>query len=191
MRATLDDSALVKNHNNVGILNGGKSVGDNEYRSALHKTVHTCGNYRFGSGVYARRCFVKNQNGRVCNRRTGNCDKLSLSLRKTCTVGGEHRVISLRQMADKVICVYKLCRRNYFFVRCIESAVTDVICNRTREQMCFLKHHAERTAEVCFLYLVDIDAVVSYLAVLNVVKSVDKIRYRRFTAPVAPTNATF
>ena len=50
--AALNDSALIENHNNIGVLYGGKSVGDNKYGSALHKRVHTGGNNRLCSCIY-------------------------------------------------------------------------------------------------------------------------------------------
>ena len=39
--SALDYSALFKHHNYVGVFNRGKSVSNYEYRSALHKLIHT------------------------------------------------------------------------------------------------------------------------------------------------------
>lgn len=41
VRTALDDPALFENHNHVGVSYGGKSVCDDEDRSAVHQTVHT------------------------------------------------------------------------------------------------------------------------------------------------------
>lgn len=49
--AALDYSAVIENHNHIGIHNRGKPVSDNEYRSALHKPIHSALNYRFRSRI--------------------------------------------------------------------------------------------------------------------------------------------
>ena len=41
--------------------------------------------------------------------------------------------------------------------------------------MGILEHKSQGAAEVCLLYLVDIDIVVAYLAVLDIVEAVDKV----------------
>ena len=67
MRAALYDSAVFEHHNHVGILYGRKPVCDNENRSALHKSVRTLLNEKFGSGIDRRGCFVHYHNGRIGN----------------------------------------------------------------------------------------------------------------------------
>ena len=62
-------------------------------------------------------------------------------------------------------------------VRGVQLAVADVVHYRPREQIGVLQHYAEGAAEVRFLYLVDVDAVVTYLAVLYVVEAVDEVGY--------------
>ena len=77
--------------------------------------------------------------------------------------------------------ICKLCRRNTFLVGGIELSVTDIIHHRSRKEINVLKHYAERTAKVALLYLVNVYSIVSYLTVVNIVETVDKVGYRRFT----------
>ena len=49
--SAFDNSAVVENHNRVGVLNGGQSVCNDEYRSAFHKSVHTLLHKIFRAGV--------------------------------------------------------------------------------------------------------------------------------------------
>ena len=77
---TLNDVSVFENHYSIGVSYGGKSVGDYEYRSALHQAIHALFDECFRSCINGRCCFVKDKNGRVCHRCTGNCKELSLTL---------------------------------------------------------------------------------------------------------------
>ena len=76
--SALDDATVVKHHNDVGIANGRETVRNYEYRSALHKTVHTCGNYCLSSRINGRRSLVEYHYGRVCDG--SSCDREQLTL---------------------------------------------------------------------------------------------------------------
>ena len=41
MASAFDNSSVVKNHDNVGVLNGGKAVGNYENCAAFHKHIHS------------------------------------------------------------------------------------------------------------------------------------------------------
>ena len=58
----------------------------------------------------------------------------------------------------------------------VEPAVADVVHDGAGEQVHVLQDHAERTAQVGLLDLVDVDAVVADLAVGDVVEAVDQVR---------------
>ena len=51
MAATLDDSSMIKNHDDIGIANRRQAVDNDEYRSALHQIVHTVLNNLFGTRI--------------------------------------------------------------------------------------------------------------------------------------------
>ena len=81
--AAFNDASVVKYHNYIGVLDGGKSVGNDKYRTSLHQLIHTVLYKSFRSGIDGRGCFVQNHNRRIGNSRSGNGNKLALSLGKT------------------------------------------------------------------------------------------------------------
>ena len=78
-------------------------MGDDKYGSALHELVHSFFDQRLGSGVNGRCCLVKNQHRRIGNGGTGNREKLALALGEVGSVGGQHRVVAVRQALDRVV----------------------------------------------------------------------------------------
>ena len=57
--------------------------------------------------------------------------------------------------------------------------------------MCILQHNAQRTAQIRFLYLVDIDTVVTDFAILYIIKAVNQIGNRRFARTRASYKGNF
>ena len=83
MAAAFNDASVVKYHNYIGVLDGGKSVGNDKYRTSLHQLIHTVLYKSFRSGIDGRGRFVQNHDRRIGNSRSGNGNKLALSLGKT------------------------------------------------------------------------------------------------------------
>ena len=110
--SAFNDFSVVKNHDNIGVLNGGKAVGNYKNGSSIHKSVHTALYNGFGSGIYRRCGFIKDHNRRVCNGCSGDGNKLALTLRKSASVALKNRVVTFRKHTDKGICVRKFRRRN-------------------------------------------------------------------------------
>lgn len=79
--ASLNYSALLKNHDDIAVLYGGKAMCDNEYRSAVHKPIHSLLNYRLGSGIDRRGGFIEYHNGRVGYCCSCDREQLTLTLR--------------------------------------------------------------------------------------------------------------
>ena len=49
----------------IGMVNGGKTMGNDEARSRLHQAVQGLLNQSFSFGIYTRCCFIQNKNGRI------------------------------------------------------------------------------------------------------------------------------
>ena len=92
---------------------------------------------------------------------------------------GQHRVIALRQLPDEAVRVGELGGGDAFLVRRVQPPEADIVHDRAGEQVRVLQHHAERAPQVRLLDLVDVDAVVADLAVLDIVEAVDQVRDRR------------
>ena len=122
--------------------------------------------------------LVEDHHGRVRDRRAGDGEQLSLSLREVGTVRFEHGVEAVGQAGDEVVSVGDLCRFDAVFVRGVQLAVTDILHYRPREEVGVLQDHAQRPAQIGLFDLVDIDAVVTYLAVVYVIEAIDEVGYR-------------
>ena len=62
MIASFDDFTVFENADDVGVANGGKSVGYDEDGASLHKFVHTLLDKFLGASVDGAGCLVQNQN---------------------------------------------------------------------------------------------------------------------------------
>ena len=78
--AALNDPALFQNHDAVGILDGGKPVGDNERGSPGHQSIHALLDQCLGAGVDGAGGLIQNQHRRVGHRRPGDGQQLPLAL---------------------------------------------------------------------------------------------------------------
>ena len=62
-------------------------------------------------------------------------------------------------------------------------AVAQVFHNGPCEKIHFLQDHAEAAAKVCLFNLVDVYSVVSYLAVVKIIKAIDEVCDGSFASP--------
>ena len=74
------------------------------------------------------------------------------------------------------MCICELCCGDTLLVGGIKASVADIVHYCSGEQVGVLEHKSQRTAEVRLLYFVDIDIVVAYFSVLDIVEAVDKVR---------------
>ena len=80
MGALLDDAAVVEDDDQVGIADGGETVGDDEGGAALHEGVHASLHKPFRAGVDARGGLVEDEHRGIADGSTGDGNQLSLSL---------------------------------------------------------------------------------------------------------------
>ena len=175
MGATFDDLAVVEDHDDVGILDGRESVSDDEDGASFHERIHAALDEGFGARIDGRGCFVEDHHRRIADGGAGDGEKLTLSLAESGAVASEDGVVTLRQHTDEAVGVGKAGGGDALFIGSLQSAVADVLHHRAGEQVRILKHNAQRAAQVVLPDLVDVDAVVADLAILNVVKSVNQV----------------
>ena len=166
-------------------------MGDDKYGSALHELVHSFFDQRLGSGVNGGCCLVKNQHRRIGNGGTGNREKLALALGEVGSVGGQHRVVAVRQTADEGIRIRNFGRTFNFFLRGIEFSKTDIFCYGSREQMGILQNDTEGVAQSVFFDIFYVNAVVDNRTALDVVETVDQVRDRRFSGSCGTDKSNF
>ena len=77
---TLDDASLFQDHDTVGVLDRGQTVGDDEGGAPFHQRIHSRLHEGFGSGVDGRSSLVQDQYRRISHSCPGNGEELSLPL---------------------------------------------------------------------------------------------------------------
>ena len=148
---------------------------NDEAGAAVHQAVHAALHQRFGAGIDGGGGLVQDQHRGIGHGRAGDGQQLALSLREVGTIAGKHGVVALRQTLDEAVGVGKAGGGDALFISSLQPAVADILHHRAGEQVGVLQHDAQRTAQVGLFDLVDVDAVVADLAVLNVVEPVDEV----------------
>ena len=175
MGAPLDDAALVHNHNAVRVADGRQTVGNDKGSTSTHQSVHAVLHQLLGAGIDGRGGLIQDEHRRVGHSGPGNGNELPLALGQVGSVSGEHGVVSVRQAADKAVCVGQLGRRLTLLVGGLQVAVADVFQHCAGKQVGILKDDAQGAAQVRLFDLIDIDAVIADLAVGNVVETIYEV----------------
>lgn len=175
MCAPLNDAAVVQHHDGVGVLDRGEPVGNDEHRAAFHQSVHALLDNGLGVGVDGRGCLVQDHHGRVGHSGPGNGQQLPLALGQVGAVALQGGVIAIGQTGDEVVSAGQLGGGNAFLVGGVQTAIADVFHHGAGEQVGVLEHHAQRPPEVRLFDLIDIDVIVTDLAVGDIVEPVDQV----------------
>ena len=175
VRATLDDTAVLEDHDRVGIAHGGQAVRDHKRGASAHDAVHTALDKLFGTRVDGARGLVQDEHRRIGHGNARDSEQLALALRQVGAVGRDRRVVPSRQAADKRVSAGCLGSGAHFLVGRVELAKADVLRNGAAKQVCVLQHNAERPAQAGLGNVLDVDAVVRDLAVIDLVEAVDEV----------------
>ena len=187
MGAALDNAAVIQHHDGVGVAHGGKAVRDDKHGAPGHQRVHTALHNGLGARVDGAGRLVHNHHRWVGHSRTCNGKQLALTLAEVRAVAVQHGVVAIGQTADEVVRTGQLRRSNALLVTRIQVAVADIFHHRAGEEIGILQDDAQAVTQVRLPDLVDVDAVIADLAVVDVIEAVDQV----FPAPVEPTKATF
>lgn len=142
VRTLFNDFSLGNNRNFVGVLYGGKSVGDDKRSPALAKLVKRF-LYQYLGGVVKRtRRFVEYEYGRILEEHTCNAESLLLTARKTHASFADLRVVAFFERHYVVVNVGTLCRFDDLFVGCVKLAVEDVFLYACVEKVYVLLYDA-------------------------------------------------
>lgn len=116
MAAALDNAAVFKHHDGIGIADGGEPVSDDKDGAPLHQLIHALFDERFGTGINRACRLIEHDDGRIGDGGTRYGEQLTLPLRKIFTVIFYHRVIALRKMTDEEMSVCELRRFDYLLI---------------------------------------------------------------------------
>lgn len=143
--AAFDNLAVFEDEDRVGVLDCRQSVGDDEDCTVVHQSVHPAFD-RFSVRVSMELVASSRiSTGGLGDCRSCDCQQLALSLGQVRAVSGDYRIVAVRQMLDKA--VGELRRAFDFFIRRIEPPVTDIVADRSGEQVRILKNHRQRVAQ--------------------------------------------
>lgn len=82
MCTTFNDMTMIQNNNDIGVFDGRKTMGNDEYGSAIHQSVHTSLDNLLCSCIDGGSRFIHDHNRRICYSTTCNGKQLTLTLRK-------------------------------------------------------------------------------------------------------------
>lgn len=189
--AAFDDLAVVEDHDDVGVLDGRESVGDDEDGASFHEGVHAALNEGFGAGIDGGGCFIQDHHGRIADGCAGDGEKLALSLAESGAVASEDGVVTLRQHTDEAVSVGELCCGDAFFIAGGWIAVADIFHDAAGEEVNILKNDAEGATQIVLADFFDVDAIVEDGAVVDVVKPIDQIGDGGFACPGGADESDF
>lgn len=173
--AAFDDLAVVEDHDDVGVLDGRESVGDDEDGASFHERIHAALDEGFGACIDGRGGFVEDHHWWIADGCAGDGEKLTLSLAESGAVAGEDGVVTLRQHTDEAVSVGELCCGDAFFIAGGWIAVADIFHDAAGEEVDILKNDAKGAAQIVLADFFDVDAIVEDGAVVDVVKPIDEV----------------
>jgi len=175
VRAALGDALVRDVQDAVAVLHRRQTVRDDERGAALQQLVQASLQQTLRLGIDRRRRFVEDQDARVGEQRAGERDELALALGQLRAAFVHFGHIALLELADELVRAYGLGRRDDFFFRGVELAVTDVVQDRAGEDEAVLQHNAHLAAQRLQLYARDIVSVNQNAAVRDIIEARDQV----------------
>ena len=176
-----DDLSVFHDENGVRFADGGKTVSNDEARSAFHHGCECVLDLHFRTGIDRGGRFVEDQHRRKRQHDARDAEKLLLTLRKSAVLA-DLRVVAVRQTLDKAMRVRSLCCRDDLFVRGIGLTHDDVFAYRCGLDPRFLQDHAEAFAQAISRDIADISAVNGDFTAIYVIETHEKTDKGRLTA---------
>ena len=87
----------------------------------------------------------------------------------------KHCVIAIRESLDESISISKSCCCDAFLITRLKPSVSDIIHDCTRKEVSILKNDTKASSQIIFLNIVDVNSIISYFTILNIIEPVDKI----------------
>lgn len=103
MISLLNDISVLHHQDQICILNGRKSVGDNKAGSALHQVIHSLLDLHFCSCINGRCGLIQDQYLIICQDRSCNGKQLLLPLRNITGLLIQDHLIAAGLLHDKVV----------------------------------------------------------------------------------------
>ena len=115
--SSIDHNSFLKNHDAIGLLNRGQTVGDHQDRSSLHRLLQTELDGSLGFSIEGTGGFIQQQQRWIAKHCPGNGDSLKLSTRNIGSPFLELGVIPTGQGADEIVRIGQTSRIAHLVVR--------------------------------------------------------------------------
>jgi hypothetical protein len=140
VRAAFDDLPRFEHQDLVSAADGGQAVCDHERGAARPQAPKAVLDHLLALAVEARRRLVQDENTRVRQDRARDGDALPLAARQLDAAFADHRVVSLRELADELVAVGDAARLLDLGERGAGPGIADVGRDRAVEQEVLLQH---------------------------------------------------
>ena len=169
MGALLDDLALRKQDDVIGVLNGGKPVGNHQHSAdVLHLFQRILDqNFRFCVDVGGG--FVQDHNAGFMDNGTGKAEQLPLAGGEVVAPFSYRFIQALFQAVNEMVGIYIPAGIHHFFIGNILFLQKDVAADGAGEEEHILEHLTEMAAQRRDLDLLNINAVNQDLALLDII----------------------
>ena len=191
MISLLNDISVLHHQDQICILNGRKSVGDNKAGPSLHQVIHSLLDLHFCSCINGRCGLIQNQDLIVCQDRSCNGKQLLLPLRNITGLLIQDHLIAAGLLHDKVVDMGRFCCCDHLFIRCVQSSVADIFHNGSGKQPSVLQHHSEHLTEIAAVEVPDIMSVNLDASSIYIIKTHQQLYDRRFSCTCRSYNGDF
>ena len=181
MISLLNDISVLHDKNQICILNGRKSVGDNKAGPSLHQVIHSLLDLHFCSCINGRCGLIQDQDLIVCQDRSCNGKQLLLPLRNITGLLIQDHLITAGLLHDKVVDMGRFCCCDHLFIRCVQPSVADIFHNGSGKQPGVLQHHSEHLTEIAAVEVPDIMSVNLDASAIYIIKTHQQLYDRRFS----------
>ena len=181
MGALFDDGAFIQHQDAIGIDHAGKPVGKDQCGAPTHQSVERLLDDRFVLGIHRRQRFVEDQDRRISQNRSGDCNTLSLTAREPDTAFANHRVVALGQQRNKLMRVGRAAGLFEFLGCGIGLADLQVVGDRAMKKIGIQVHHRDLVTDISKTQAFKVVTTNLHHALIGIIKSQQQPYDRRLT----------
>ena len=161
MSAGGDDAALIHNHDACDKVEecSIQNMADDEHRPVFGKFLEHRVNDFFALRIHCRSRFIQNQNCRVSENRTGQCNTLALTAGKLSTLVTDHRVKAVRQLTNEPGSLGLVGGIQHHFASGRRVSVSNVFKNRVVKQQRVLRHKPHLAPQIVRTQFANVHAI--------------------------------
>ena len=144
----LDNPSTVHHHDDVGVLDGGKTMRNAQRGAPIHQGFQGILHQPLALGVEGAGGFVQDQNGRVLQDRAGNGQSLTLTAAQTASPFADHEIVAALLGQDELVGIRGAGRRLDLGVSGPGAAEAQVVADGLVEQNRLLRDDGDLTPQV-------------------------------------------